>query len=151
MKRNRYTVLWFENINSADLATTVEMDVKFGDTLIKGAFETGDFGGDAEEIDASVFTQKAKITIPGQTEQPNFTVQFRLNDTDMKFLREKEKTGGEAELTTNFQIGSQMKCKAILSSVYVTGMSLNSPVNATGTFQITEPWEYLTKDEVAAD
>lgn len=136
---------YFEKVNSADFATTVELDIMFGEALIKGAFATGELGGESNEIDASVFTQREMISIPGQTSAPSFTVQIRTNDSDMTALQADKESGEEKALVVKLPTGSSWNAKGKCTNIAGNALAMNSSADATATFQITEPWSYKPK------
>ena len=125
-----------------DVLTNIGVTVKVGNTTIQGAYQYGDLGADANELDATPLSSTHAIKKPGLIDEPAWELDYYFNEADFDAIAAVKSAGTSVALEISFPDGVKFTNTGECASNYLTGDSTGNVAKAKATFTLgnTNGW-----------
>ena len=150
MREIDYRTLYFaDDLDIADVLTSIGVTVKIGETEIKWAHDFGDLGGEPEGLDCTPLSAKVKMEKAGLVEQEKWTVDYYFNDGDYQALEELKKQDKSSNIEVAFADGTKFTNTGKVSANYLSGQGVNGIADAHAVIELSgaDGWTYVPKGE----
>lgn len=119
-----------------DVLTTIGITVKVGTNTIQGAYNYGDLGANAADLDATPLSASHSIKKPGLQDDPAWELSYYYNDTDFDAIEAVRTAGTAVALEVTFADGTKFTNTGICGSNYLTGQGVGQVAQAKASFQL---------------
>lgn len=119
-----------------DRVSSIGIKVKVGTTEIEGAYQFGDLGADAAELDVTPLSATHAQKIPGLVDDPAWELNYYYSDTDFQTIETAKSGGTSVNLSVEFPNGTTFTNTGMVASNFVTGTSTNQGIQCKASFTL---------------
>ena len=146
-KLNFRNLYFADDLDIADVLTSVGITIKIGDTEVKWAHDFGDLGGEPEGLDCTPLSAKVKMEKAGLVEQEKWTVDYYMNDGDYKAIEALKAKTESSPIEVKFADGTKFTNTGKVSANYLSGQGVNGIADAHAVVELSnaDGWKYVEK------
>lgn len=143
----KYNVLYFADLDIADVLTSVGITITVGETEIMWAHDFGDLGGEPEGLDCTPLSARVKMEKSGLIEQEKWTVDYYFNKGDFNALEALKAQTQSTTIKVKFADGTAFTNTGKVSANYLAGQSVNGVADAHAVIDLSgaNGWQMTTE------